>query len=1008
MQLFSIRRLFSLLTIGMVLQLWPLLSFSSDKPGPPEVLYRLADDEGSLVRLPDGSFMLFKTGGKELISLVSKDGRSWTEAKKQIGNNKGLDAGLVILDNDGELQNIYSVLREVPQKPGGLRGPGATIMIDLFHVKTTNGRARWGKPQKIFDGYCGAILDFKQLRNGRLIAPFAYWVAGRSPLPTGMNISTVVYSDNGGKDWKLSDAKITAPTFEGYPGSFYGAIEPAIIELKEQGHLYMLIRTEAGFLYESYSRDNGSTWTKATPSRFHTFNGPPLLQNLPGNRIFLVWNNSDNAPKYKGKGVYGGRDAIQAAISDDFGQTWKGFREIHRDPLRNETPPKTGDRGTAYANSAIGVDGKIMLITGMGKNRRHIVLVDPEWLTAKHYETDFSSGLEEWSVFKFFGPASGWWRDRTIGPILVDHPTRPGAKVLHIRRPDDKDPDGAVWNFPNGRSGTLSIKLMLNKGFKGGNIALTDRHFNPSDTHGERLAMFSLPISSSGQLGTDGPSISTGDWHKLDLVWDINGKTCKVISDGVLAITLPLRHETLDGVSYLRLRSMAPSLDRAGYYVESVKVDLKDNVAPPASHEAVLAAAKEYRAQLSYDEYTGPLGAPVMGRETSPGTVTSTGFWIPDKVSEIRELKMGPFLRLPDGGILTVNDTNSCISHDEGKTWTTYPIFSAPAKFSIRPERALIRTRSGVIILAFANNKETANWNWRKDEADSKDAVLPTYAVRSLDGGKTWQNLKKLHDDWTGAIRDMIETRDGQVVFTSMMMQHNPGHHAVVTYTTKDDGKSWTRSNVIDLGGVGHHGGVMEATLTQLKNGRLWMLMRTNWGKFWEAFSDNHGLVWKEFKPVAIDASSSPGMLKRLQSGRLVLIWNREYPEGKKEYPLRGGDGIFSEVASSWQREELSIMFSNDDGKSWTTPAVVARTTQKGTQVSYPYLFEAHPGELWITTMFGNLRIKLFEKDFIIDEKSDYIAAGFYPEEEFHQTGVRVSRLGPVIPSQDEYVELGY
>ena len=46
---------------------------------------------------------------------------------------------------------------------------------------------------------------------------------------------------------------------------------------------------------------------------------------------------------------------------------------------------------------------------------------------------------------------------------------------------------------------------------------------------------------------------------------------------------------------------------------------------------------------------------------------------------------------------------------------------------------------------------------------------------------------------------------------------------------------------------------------------------------------------------------------------------------------------------------------------------------KKGTQISYPYLFEAKPGEVWITTMFGELRIRLNEKDFIEDEKTDYV-----------------------------------
>jgi len=87
-------------------------------------------------------------------------------------------------------------------------------------------------------------------------------------------------------------------------------------------------------------------------------------------------------------------------------------------------------------------------------------------LTAKHHESDFSNGLEEWTVFKQFGPITYWWRDRVAGPQLKDHPFENGKKVLHIRRPDDKDPDGAVWNFPNGLSGNLHSAFSSKKGLK--------------------------------------------------------------------------------------------------------------------------------------------------------------------------------------------------------------------------------------------------------------------------------------------------------------------------------------------------------------------------------------------------------------------------------------------------------------------------------------------------------------------------------------------------------------
>jgi sialidase-1 len=347
------------------------------------------------------------------------------------------------------------------------------------------------------------------------------------------------------------------------------------------------------------------------------------------------------------------------------------------------------------------------------------------------------------------------------------------------------------------------------------------------------------------------------------------------------------------------------------------------------------------------------------------GKITSTGYWIHNKAEELKGMKMGPFVRLDDGSLLTIDKSKSCISRDEGKTWKEYPIVADTGRFDIAPG-GLVRTGSGVVVFSFANMKEMSKYHWRTDILDFPDAILPTYAVRSLDGGKSWQDLQKLHDDWTGANRDMKITKDGSIVFTSMMFRHNPGRHTVVTYTSKNDGFNWIRSNIIDLGGIGNHGGVTESTVVQLNNGRLWMLMRTNWGVFWETYSDNEGLTWKEFKPTKIDASSAPGILTRLQSGRLVLVWSRYFPEGKKEYPLSGGDGNWSEVPVSNHREELSMMFSNDDGKNWSTPVVIARITKKGTQLSYPYIFEAKPGELWISTHFaGNLRIKLFEKDFI-------------------------------------------
>jgi hypothetical protein len=62
-------------------------------------------------------------------------------------------------------------------------------------------------------------------------------------------------------------------------------------------------------------------------------------------------------------------------------------------------------------------------------------------------------------------------------------------------------------------------------------------------------------------------------------------------------------------------------------------------------------------------------------------------------------------------------------------------------------------------------------------------------------------------------------------------------------------------------------------------------------------------------------------------------------------------------------REELSIAFSDDDGQSWSRPVVIAR--QSKTSLAYPHVFEHRPGELWITTMQGGIRVSLSEADFL-------------------------------------------
>ncbi len=326
----------------------------------------------------------------------------------------------------------------------------------------------------------------------------------------------------------------------------------------------------------------------------------------------------------------------------------------------------------------------------------------------------------------------------------------------------------------------------------------------------------------------------------------------------------------------------------------------------------------------------------------------------------------GPLVRKADGRLLGVDDREAFESADGGATWERRPLFDykrSDKEYKLGAERAMCLCADGTVVTGFINLNERV-WLWRDELHDALPGTrVPQYTMRSTDGGRTWETPVRLHDEWTGEVRDLIRTRSGRLILSSMKMAHAPGRHTVLTYVSDDAGRTWRGSAAIDLGGMGHHGGVTEATIEELKDGRIWMLMRTNWGRFWQAFSEDEGLSWRRVEPSAIEASSAPGLLKRLKSGRLALFWNRPFPEGKDRYPMTGGDGLWSETPVSNHREELSLAFSEDEGRSFSRPVVIAR--REKAWLSYPRLLEYAPGELWLTTMQGALALRLLERDFV-------------------------------------------
>ena len=525
-----------------------------------------------IVRLPDGTLMAtvwpFQTAPQSMRVAYSKDsGTTWSDPVSLFdftdltpGQVLGAEA---VVDAEGEV-HFFVTQQWTPDFRGeGERGgPGtyAGQRIDIWHARSSQQRTQWSHPKRIWAGYTGSLNSCLILKSGRIVLPFSYYVnrtwgnrgTGLEAYTFfGMFICVTLCSDDGGTTWTQShDLKVSTPDISGA----YGACEPVALELTD-GRVWMLIRTQLGRFYESFSLD-GLRWSKPTPSSILSSDSPAGLARLSDGRMVLLWNNCLRFPY-----AYGGRQVIHAAISADQGRTWRGFREVGRDPHRDQPPPPSGDFGSAYPYPVVTADDKILISTGQGQGRALLMRLDPEYLYATRQKSDFSAGLDDWSTFG------------TRGVTCPLHPSgEDGARVLSLQRTDSEFPAAAVWNFPMGRKGVVRLRVWVQAGSRGLGIGLTDHFSTPYDPEEALCNSFNLRLAPPPG-SPDSVEAGPGAWRLLELRWDCDRRQCAVYLDGNKKSVLPLQHSTA-GVSYLRLRALAEEPEIGGVLVDSAEADV--------------------------------------------------------------------------------------------------------------------------------------------------------------------------------------------------------------------------------------------------------------------------------------------------------------------------------------------------------------------------------------------------------------------------------------------------
>ena len=157
-----------------------------------------------------------------------------------------------------------------------------------------------------------------------------------------------------------------------------------------------------------------------------------------------------------------------------------------------------------------------------------------------------------------------------------------------------------------------------------------------------------------------------------------------------------------------------------------------------------------------------------------------------------------------------------------------------------------------------------------------------------------------------------------------------------------DEGKNWTLHGAVRTPKAG-----LENMVVELRDGRLWMLVRTE-KVLWESFSSDKGQTWTEGKPTTIGTPHSRFFIRRLASGNLLLVNHSKFTG----------------------RSHLTAQISTDDGTTWNDGLLL----DERSGVSYPDGVQAGDGLIWITYDrdrggAGEILLAKFKEDDVIAGK---------------------------------------
>jgi predicted neuraminidase len=229
----------------------------------------------------------------------------------------------------------------------------------MLITSADNGKT-WSAPRRIGeDKTMGALLGPVknkpvQLKDGTIISPTSL----ETPLVKDDNDWKVYFeiSKDNGRTWT-----VVPPINDGVE---FDAIQPSILTYAD-GRLQAICRTRQDVLAQSWSSDNGRSWSRMTALSLPNPNSGTDAVTLKDGRQLLVYNHTTSkGPEPRG------RNMLNLAISSD-GINWKPVMTLENVPV---------PAGYAYPSIIQGKDGLVHITYTYNRRSIKYAVVDPKKL----------------------------------------------------------------------------------------------------------------------------------------------------------------------------------------------------------------------------------------------------------------------------------------------------------------------------------------------------------------------------------------------------------------------------------------------------------------------------------------------------------------------------------------------------------------------------------------------------------------------------------------------------